>query len=204
MATEQKSLDLKLFLKLLTPSASSLSFCVLVSLALSIGVVSFSHYQSSSLRLQYLYYQSHTNAGSGHLSNSLLQNSFISNLPLYFFWAIVGVIVYLIATDVVRAIQSTVEIEHELNYVNVDRKSLIKTASLQLLIRVVVIAVWLPYLFFFFRKVVPYVVTVALVSTSGQAILIPAYLILGVLVMSLAIHLNFILLRLIFLRPRLF
>jgi hypothetical protein len=205
MSAQNKSLDISLFLKLLTPSMSSLVLSVLVSLGLSIGVIALSHYQSSSIRIQYLYYHAHTHAGSNHLANSLLQNNLINNLPLFFFWTLVGIIVYLIASDIVKAIQSTLEVKRELNYVHADRSSLVRSTIEQLIVRLIAIAIWFPYLFFFFRKIVPYVITLAIVSTtSGQAILLPAYIVLGVAVMSVAIHINLVLLRLIFLKPRLF
>jgi hypothetical protein len=199
--------DAELFGILLLPSWLSGTIAIVLSLIFSVGTILLSIYQTSSIRVDYLQYQAAELSNSyQQINNRLAENSFISNLPLLVFWSIVGLVVYLFAANLFAAIHNTAELHSQLrDYVNVDRKKLILSAFTHLGIRLLVLAVWTIYIFFFFHHVIPYC-TAAAIAGSGHLGFVQncLYEILAVILMVAAIHLHTIMLRLLLLKPRLF
>ena len=196
--------NLKKVISLVTPSSISALICIVVSLLFGLSVILVNRYQASSLRLEYLFYQKHRAPSSNHLVGNLLSNHFLNDLPLLIFWALIGVVIYLIAADIVRTVISANELREEMAYVHVNRSTLLRTVLEQLIIRVIVLAIWIPYIQFFFHTILPYGVSAAIVASGGTLVTIPSYLVLSVLVIAAGLHVNLVLLRLLFLRPRLF
>lgn len=199
--------DAELFGILLLPSWLSGTIAVFLSLIFSVGTILLAIYQTSSIRVDYLEYQAAQLSNSyQEINNRLAENNFISNLPLLVFWSIVGLVVYLFAANLFAAIHSTAELNSELHdYVHVDSSKLIFSAFFHLAIRLVVLAVWTVYIFFFFRHVVPYC-TAAAIAGSGHLGFIQncVYELLAVALMAAAIHVHTIMLRLLLLKPRVF
>ncbi len=205
MPAQNNTVQAREIAKLLTPSALSAVLCVVAGIALSLSVIFINRYRSSSLQLQYQYYQSHHTVSNSNLTGSILNNPFIKNLPLIAFWAVVGVVVYLIAVDVIKALSSAIELRKELDYVHVHRKLLISNIFIQFGIRLAVIVVSLPYLSFFFNSVVPYCVKLSILATSvSSTLMVAVYVIASVLIFSVALHVVVVLGRLLFLKARLF
>jgi len=199
-------LDIQLLGVLITPSWLSSIIDFLFSLAVILGTTVLSRYQGSSIRNDYLQYLNDNHDSIYRSVNSgILANPIVSNLPLLIFWALVGLIVYLFAANIVAAIRSTAALKDELEYTNVDRHSLLWQAGGHLLIRIIVLVVWLLYLQFFFHHVVPYCVAATLAGLSQLPNLVGiGYIVLAFLVLLVTMHLNTILLRLLLLKPRLF
>ena len=205
MSETTKRLPYKRVLELLSPSALGSVIYLVASLSLVLSVIFINRYRSSSLKLQYQYYQSHHTISNSYLTGSILQNSVVKDLPLVLFWALVGVVVYLIGFDVIKTLRSAVELREELNYVHVHRLSLIKDVFTKFAVRVVAIGLLLPCLLIFFHRIIPYCIKIAILTTAaGNLVGVIGYTVLAIIVASAAIHINLILIRLVFLKPRLF
>jgi hypothetical protein len=190
----------------LAPSWFSGIFVALISLCLCIGTIVISHYQTSSIRVDFLTYQAGQITSSYHkVSNNLSSSSFFGNLPLLIFWSLVGLIVYLFVVNLFAAIRNTADLTSELKYVNADRRSLLWVSAEHLLVRLVVLGFWVFYIKFFFHHILPYCIAVSLVGSSQSNLLLGGgYTLLAVVVMWAALHVNVVLLRLLLLRPRIF
>lgn len=203
--SKNPSINKRLFLAVFTPSWLSAASCILIGLAVSMWVVASTGFKSSGLRLDIITYKTAHGTTYHAADTGILANPFVSNLPLIAFWTIVGFIVYLFAINVFRAIGSTAELKDELDYVNVNRHDLLFSAFEALLVHLVVLLFWAAYLLFFFSHIVPYVINLALVGAAQlQNPLVGGYALFAAVVMALAIHINVIFARLLFLRPRLF
>jgi len=199
------NLDRRLLSILLLPSWLSASVALLVGVAVGVCTVIAAHYQSSTLRVEVLTVHFQAPAAYRAISSKLLANNFINNLPLLIFWGLVGLVVYLLAANIFAALHNVAKLKSELDYVNVDRRELLMTAGVQLLIRLVVLGGWIAYIVFFFHHILPYCVAAALAG-SGQSTSTQngGYVLLAIVIMTLAIHLHIICLRLLLLRPRIF
>jgi hypothetical protein len=205
-APSSSDFDGQLFRILLTPSWLSGIFDVCLTLVVCLGTMGLAWYQSSSLRLDYLSYQADKISSTyQRINTNLSANSFISNLPLLLFWSFVGLVVYIFVTNIFSVIHATAELNTELHYVHVNQKTMLRTATMHLLIRFAVLAVWVLYILFFIHHILPYCIAASLIGISHESlILCIGYVLLGVSVLAVALHLHTILLRLLLLRPRVF
>lgn len=205
-APSTANIDSRLFRILLTPSWLSGIVDVVFSLALSLGTILMSNYQTSSIRLDFLDYQAgHITYTYQRVGNALSANAFIGNLPLLIFWSLVGLVVYLFVSNIFAAINNTAELKDELDYVHVDRKELIWTAVMHLGLRIAILGVWIVYILFFIHHLLPYCIAASLAASSHFSSLQNAvYITLAVVVMTIGLHINTVLLRLLLFRPRVF
>lgn len=203
--SKNPSINKRLFLAVFTPSWLSATICILTGLAVSLWVVASTGFKSSTLRLDIITYKSAQGTTYHAADTGILANPFVSNLPLIAFWTIVGFIVYLFAINVFRAISSTAELKDELDYVNVDRHDLLVSALEALAVHLAVLLLWAGYLLLFMQHIVPYVINLALVGAAQlQNPMVAGYAVFAAVVLALALHINVIFARLLFLRPRLF
>ena len=201
------NLDAKLFGILLSPSLLSTFVGGVISIGLVVFSIASSHYRGSSTRLLFLNFnadQSHSSAQA--IGRTLDSNKFISNLPLLLFWCLVGFVVYMFAVNIFGVVQRAAELGDELNnFTNLNRGQIIRESLEKLGIRLVVIAVWIPYILLFFHHIIPYVIGLALAAspelTSASGV---GYVILAPVVLAISLHVHTVLLRLLVLRPRLF
>ena len=205
MNTESK-INHRLLGYLMTPSWLSGLVCIVVSLGLTAATIISLQYAGSSLKVDYDKYQAttHSRNQSQVIADSYRTDTthkLISSAPLLVFWALIGLVVYMLATGVVAAIQQANEMKHELDYVNSNRTRLLGTVFFHFVVRCAVIAIWLPYILFFFHKIIPYVLTAA---EAGGLLTLDGALgaFLSFAVMTLALHLHIILLRALLFRPR--
>lgn len=203
--SKNPSINKRLFVAVFTPSWLSALVCVFTGVAVSLWVVASTSLKSSSLRLDIITYKSVQDITFKAADSGILANPFISNLPLIAFWTIVGFVVYLFAINVFRAIGNTAELKNELDYVNVNRHDLMFSAFEALLVHLVVLVLWAGYIAFFVKHIIPYVFNLALVG-AGQLHnpLVGGYALFAAVILALALHINVIFARLLFLRPRLF
>jgi len=199
------NIDRQLFKVLLQPSWLSASLSILIGLAVGLGTVVLTNYQSSSLHIQLANTQLSAPTRYQALTSQLAANSFISNLPLLLFWTLVGLVVYLFVANIFASIRNTAELHSELGYVNANRHGLLMGAAKHLLLRLTVLMIWIAYIIFFMNHILPYCVASALAGTNDIGNLHGGlYILLSIAIMTLAIHLNIIFLRLLLLRPRVF
>lgn len=206
MSSSLPKLDRRLYGILLTPSWLSGLFVTFSSLALCVGTSIISRYQASSVRLYFItYHAGRLGDTYRRFSDSILGNSFISNLPLFIFWGLVGLVVYLFAANIMTALRNTAELKNELDYVHADRGQLLWQSVRHLLVRLVVLVVWVGYIMFFFQRVLPYCVTASVVGSAQlNTTQDSLYILLSITVTAAALHIHVVLLRLLLLRPRIF
>lgn len=196
--------DKRLIAVMLTPSWLSAGIAVIAGIVVSIGTLLSSHYRSSSFRVDLINFDiTHTSAYS--YFDSTTSSGFISNLPLFMFWILVGLVVYMLAISIIKAIRTQIELNEETGFVNADKSKLIRTSVEHFLVRLVVLLVWTGYILFFFRTILPYCGASALAG-SGQTnfFLSAMYLLLSMGVMIVAMHIHTVLFRLLVLKPRVF
>ena len=199
-----KDFDRRLLTMMLLPSWLSGVIDFSITCIICVGTVLLADYQSSSIRLDYLNYQAaRISAAYQDINTSLSRNAFFANLPLFAFWAIVGLVVYLFVTNMYGAIGSTAKLKTEMGYVHANRAKLIREALIHLAIRTAVLIVWILYILFFLHRILPYCLAASLIGTSHIQLLISgSYVMLGIAVMAVALHIHVVLLRLLLLRPR--
>lgn len=198
--------DEKLFMLLLRPSLLSAFVGVVSAAGLVAATIIGSHYRSSDTRLQLLKYL-HSSDGLSiqNAQHALDSNRVISNLPLLLFWILVGFVVYLCAINLYGLLREAADLRKELTgNVNNGRAVVIKEVLERLAIRIVVLAVTVPYILVFFHRVVPYAVALSLAASNQLTKLQGTeYVFLALLLIVGGLHVFVILLRLLALRPRL-
>jgi hypothetical protein len=193
----------------LLPSWLSGLVAGVVSLAAVAGTIIVTNYEVSGLRQEIFEAQ---NSGTGvqgfdyqAITNHLAQNQLISNLPLFLFWAALGVVVYLLATGLWSGLANAEELREELDYVNAPRQWILRTILIHLTVRLMVLVLWVIYLQIFLRILLPYVLAAAHVAaTSLLSFSGIGYALLALVVGLLALHVHVVLLRLLLLKVRVF
>lgn len=182
--------------------------CVLGSFGVVVGTILMVLYRHSNFR-----YLQHLEAGQPHalarsysaVNSGVTSTGLVSNLPLFVFWGGIGLVTYWCAMSILRAFKQVAELEQEMNYVNANRQELIHEAFTHVGVRVMVMLVWFLYLQATIHIVVPYAIAVAYAASGAHNLFYGAgYVLWGMGVLAVALHLHTILLRLVFLRPRLF
>ncbi len=198
--------DRRLFVLLLIPSWLSGIIAVIAGVGVAVGTIVLAHYRGSSVQVDFLRYRSGgTVSDFETVSSGLQANKLIANLPLLMFWGLVGLVVYLFAINIIEVVKNTAQLTEELGYAHVNRRRLVWDAAKRLLVRLLVIALWVPYILFFFHRLLPYCISnMTLASAKLPSFPGLMHTLLVVVIMVLAIHAHTVLLRLLFLRPRLF
>lgn len=203
-----KNADIKQLWLALVPSWLSGFAAGLTSLAVATWTIAISNFRGSNLR-QELFEARHSGVAMSTfdfktITNNLARNHFISNMPLFLFWAGIGVIVYFFAVSIAGAFSNAIEMERELAYVHAPRQRLVRTAALHTILRLVMLGVWIVYLQVFLRILLPYSLGAAHVAASSALLNGVAYSVLAVVVLFVALQIHVVMLRLIFLRTRIF
>jgi hypothetical protein len=193
----------------LMPSWLSGLFAALVSLVMVVGTAIITNYQGSSLQQQLFEVKSSGGVVSGfdyqNITANLSRNQVIGNLPLFLFWAALGVVVYLLATSLWAGLSNAEELREELDYVNAPKRWIVRTVLVHLLVRLVVVLVWVAYLQLSLRVLLPYVLAVAHIAATNLASINGiAYLLLGLAVAFVAVQAHTVFLRLLLLKVRVF
>ena len=201
--------SLKQIWQVLTPSWFSGLVAATTSLIAVVGTIVVTNYEVSSLKQQIFEAKNSGGPVPGFdyqaITSHLAQNQLISNLPLFLFWAALGVVVYLLATSLWGWLAGAEELREEMDYVNAPKKWIVRTILVHLLVRLVVVLVWVAYLELFLKVLLPYVLAAAhvaatnLVSVSGLG-----YGLLAIIVGFVAVHVHVVLLRLLVLKVRVF
>ena len=186
MASQKVFKSYKQTVELITPSSLSAIFCVVGSLVISLGVIFINRYRPGRLGLNNLTNKLHQTLRGNYLMGSLTSNAWVKRLPMISLYLLILLLIYLIAIDFKKSAK-------------VKRNILSHTA-----VRVVILAIWLPYLLYFFNDILAYVAKIDIVSTTASNIYaVIGYILLAILISSAAIHLHVIFLRAISLKSRL-
>jgi hypothetical protein len=192
---------------LLKPSWLSGLFCAVGSLAVVLGAVGMLYYRSSSLHLLVQLQKSKPAPVDDYqtINTDLTTNTIISDIPLFIFWAGVGIVAYAFTAAIINALHTVVELQEESTYVHASRRELLKNAGERLLLRLGALIVWFIFLNYTLHLIIPYAIAVGYAGTSTSSWLQGSlYLLAGIGVLIICAHAHTILLRLIALRPRLF
>jgi len=199
--------DLKHLWQALLPSWLSGFVVALASVVIVVGTIFATQLHSSTFGLElFNARQAGAQASSfdfKSITDNLAQNQVISNLPLFLFWAGIGVVVYFFAINIAGAFGSAVEMEREMAYVHAPRQRLIRNAALLTVARLLTLGIWLIYLQVFLRLLLPYALGAAHVATASGLLVGTLYAVLAAAVLIISLHLHVVMLRLIFLRTRL-
>lgn len=184
---------------LVGPSWVSGLVVVFVALSLVIGTVVAVHFRGSSL--EFLLHaesakQQVISNNTESLNDRISGNTLISNIPLLILWGGVGVIAYSFTMKIFGSLQRAINLHDELDYVHADRQKLLKDAGKQLVIRLLLLAVWLAYISLTLHILLPYVIASAYAGSG--------YILWALLIAIVTLHIHVVMLRLISLRPRLF
>lgn len=139
------------------------------------------------------------------VNNNLEVNSFVSSMPLFIFWAGVGVMVYAFAANIFNIFQKAAIFKEEMEFVNMNRRQLIYEALLKLGLRVLFFVIWLIFVQLTLKIFIPYgVAATQYASQIDSSFTGLVYLLLALAIVAVTLHIHAVLLRLIRLRPRLF
>lgn len=221
-ATDAQSYDIRLFAQLLRPSSLSGLLCLLVAFFTVAGVAVIANYQGSGLQQDllglrqrtaeekanqdmYQIYDMSLSDDYGQINDTFADSNLVRNIPVMAFWMFVGMLVYFLVTGISGALGNAKGIEDELHYVHIKRKVLLREVYQKTAIRFCTFLFWLLYIQLFFRIIVPYVLAAAHIG-GGNIVSLRAipYMILSFVIMTVALHVHVILLRLVMLRPRVF
>jgi hypothetical protein len=203
-----KNTDIKQLWLAITPSWLSGFVACLASLAVVVWTIVISRFRGSNLR-QELFEVHASGAGISsfdfkNVTDNLARNQVISNMPLFLFWAGIGVIVYFFAISIAGAFGKAVNLERELGYVNAPRQRLLRTAALHAILRLVMLGAWIVYLQVFLRILLPYSLGAAHVAATSALLSAVVYAAVSAVILLVSLHMHVVMLRLIFLRTRIF
>lgn len=192
------------FIAVVSPSNLSGIVTTIASL-LTIGIAVVASYGPESV-LQQGIFAAHSLSAPTYrqITDNLAQNPVFSNAPLFLFWAAVGLIIYLLAINIVTAFGSGVRLEEELGYVNSQRSKLIRFEIIVAIVRAGILAGWLLYVQVFLKLLLPYALAAAHSARLNSAPSGIGQISLAVLVLFIGIHLHLIFLRLLLLKTRVF
>lgn len=200
--------DLTAFGELLKPSWLSGLLAVVISLAVVIGAVALLHYNGSDWQQLIDHRQQQASAvstNSGTFEDKVNSNAFISSLPLLIFWAGIGMIVYSFIIAITDVFRNVLELKEEMHFVHANRRYLLRQALFHLLLRGIFLLMLVFLVSFTLHTILPYVIAMAYAGSGGLGWIYNAtYLVGGVVIGALTLHLHAVLLRLVVLKPRLF
>lgn len=205
MNHEDLKKDLKLLGRSLKPSATSAVLCVLVSVVIGTIVIFLTRYKDSFIRHDYQAYQANHSLSLGVLNKSLFSTGILGNALIFAFWIIVGILISFMAVDIVKGLKSAAATKQELNYVNLNKKALIRYTLIRLALRIVFLIILIIYILVLIHKILPLSIYLSIAASGGgSAFSIAKYIIGSILLTSAALHVAVILIRLTLLRPRVF
>jgi hypothetical protein len=93
--------------------------------------------------------------------------TFANSWPFILIWAVVGVIIYVVAASIVRTIIKTIEFERELDYIHANPYSMIKAVIAHLIMRIVAIFLLVTLVVVFVYHTLPYVISASRTSATN-------------------------------------
>lgn len=209
--TNAQAFELKLFARLLHPSITSVAVSLLLALG-TIGSVLLPHlYTWSGLNTDVSRITTVTDTQTGksltaydQINDRLADVPFLASVPLFMFWAFVGLTAYYLVAGIVTSFSQIRKIEEELGYIHSNRREIIRTTLIRLLIRVAALAALVALQQVFVGVLLPYALAAAAAALTTTALNGTLYLVLSVAVLLCTFHVATILVRLIALKPRVF
>lgn len=161
--------------EVLKPSWLSGLVIICAGLIVSIGsIITFSLSHSSFKQELLSWQQSRTHAAlpligqSTQTVNPTIQNTW----PLILLWALVGLVIYVIAASIVRLILQIIEFRKELDYVHANRRSMVRTTVEHIFMRLIAAILLISLGLLFIDRILPFAVSE---SSTAQAHLLSVH-----------------------------
>lgn len=195
------------FIKLVTPSWVVSLIGVTLGILITGATIVLSQYRGSELSRQIFEIQKEGGVSSGvvdSVSANIADNSFLNALPLLLVWAGAGLVVYFLASAIIRAFSQAAQLHEELEYVHVTRQERIREALLHLGLRVLVLVGWFIFLQVTLKALIPYVLAAANIASDEFSLQSIAYAALAIAITYATVWVHAVFMRLIMLRARIF
>jgi hypothetical protein len=197
--------DRKLIGLLLTPSWISGLVAIVVGLVVSIGVIVVFDANNSLLQQQLLSWQQ-PQSSVPIQQQTLPQNnnpSIKSTWPLLIVWGLVGLVVYIIVTAIVRSASQAEDLRESLGYVNAKPYAILASTAEHVVFRVLAAVILVSFTLSIWHQVVPYSITAARASDADIVSLDGGlYALLSFALIAVSLHIETVLLRLTMGRAR--
>jgi hypothetical protein len=206
----EHNISKKRTMELFEPSWLSGLFAVLAALVITFGIILIFSFNNNIIKQQLIGLQN-TQSSQPTLTlpgqsppgttTSSLQNTW----PLLGFWAVVGLMAYVIIELFFNTLHEFRQFNNELRYVHVKRRSIVKNTIISFLFRVCMAIVWLVFLDIFFRRIIPF----SILSSHASASNLPKLSgildgCMSIVLIVFGVHVNVVFLRLVLRRPRIF
>lgn len=137
-----------------------------------------------------------------NITDTLAQNTIISNMPLLIFWSMVGAVVYVIGSQLFNAFTNTIVVDRTFFYANVSQDKFIKSIATSFGLRLVAVFIWVVYCSVFVKSIFPFAVDIVREAAFQPFLGSIPYFLYGFVVIWLSLHIHTVLFRLIALRAR--
>jgi len=201
--------DKRLFKDLVLPSWLSGFLSVTISVLLIGLTVALTHFgdtvRQSLLGLQHVSTQSSIGTKAIMVSDNFAGNAALNNILIFLLWGSVGLMVFSIVRGLLAEIRRANSVIQELNYVNADRRNILHDAFIREVIKIVAFILFWVLLRYAIYTIAPYTIAVAR-TLAVQPTVLPTWwrIVYAALLCVLTLHILTVLLRLMFLRPRIF
>lgn len=202
---------LQLLGRYIKPSLLSLTLCVGLSLAL-VAATALSFGAKSGSLYEFILGAEASAGTIGSLQETFTRFTFelsaskmLAVSSTFLFWSAVGLVAYSLCEFLIIFVQDSIRVREELGYVNAGRRHLMRNLGGRMLARFFV-GLWTVLLGAFFVQIIwPYcVASIHIASFGEQSLASSSFLLLAIGLLALSLHAITILMRMFFLRPRLF
>jgi len=132
-------------------------------------------------------------------------NSLQNTWPLILFWGFIGLIVYFVVDLLISLINDVKRFNRQLDYVHSKRDALIKTTVKVLLIRLVAVILWLFFLDYFSKRIIPHCINLSHHSLhAGSLVHAGGDVVAALIIIIVCMHVNTVFLRIVTRRSRVF
>ncbi len=151
-----------------------------------------------------VYSQSAVGANADIVGQHLSSNALFNNAVLFVLWGSVGLMVYSVVQGIAKELKNTDDLIHVMNYVHVNKGSVIRDTISRAALRFAALAAWWILAYEILHKVFPYTISSAQV-TGNHLLNANSWLhtLFGLGLCLISVHGLVVLLRLMVLRPRL-
>src|SRR5215207_4373137 len=108
----------------LSPSWLSGLAAVTISMLIIFGAIASLNYGGSSLHLELESNKTETRAATAgtyeynDIDDKFSANALVSSIPLFIFWAAVGLVAYSFTMSIINSLRKVVDLEQEMNYIH--------------------------------------------------------------------------------------
>jgi hypothetical protein len=199
----------KRFYELFTPSWLSLLICIVSALTLCAWVVLTLILKNGG------YSQLILHPNGIHTQQSVLTlpgqtvaesgNSLQNTWPLIVFWGFIGLIVYFVVDLLISLVNDVKRFNRQLDYVHAKRDAMIKTTIETLGVRLVAVILWLFFLDYFSKRIIPHCINLSHHSIhAGNIFHAVGDIIVALVIIAVCMHINTIFLRIAVRKSRVF